>query len=401
MKTAVDIVLIIIRLYTAYFIIVSVFAFKKRSRTEKENRFQRFAALIPARNEEKCIGNIVESLRAQDYPPELLDVFVIPNNCTDDTRGAALRAGAGVIDVSDQVNSKGTALREAMARLMDCGYDAFIVFDADNEASQNFVSEMDKALSGNVRIAKSRIHAKNAGSGWVCACYEIHFCFANFFLNRARSALGLSARVIGTGFAVKTDLIREMGGFRSQTVTEDAELFARCSELGERIAYCHEAVTYDEEPMSFGVSMTQRYRWMSGIMQVTRLHFHGLLRGVFRRKTSKFCLDALMQMTFAFIQALIPFVLIANLFLSSGDAAGLTLSAAIWYFVTTANAVICIALNGRMHGQLLGGILMYPVFAASFILLQTASLFRDINEWKEIKHTGVKLGAADRSAAGV
>lgn len=53
----------------------------------------RFAVLIAARNEEPVISGLIESLLRQNYPKELFDIYVIPNNCTDDTAGAAQRAG--------------------------------------------------------------------------------------------------------------------------------------------------------------------------------------------------------------------------------------------------------------------------------------------------------------------
>ncbi len=56
---------------------------------------------------------------------------------------------------------------------------------------------MNQTLCNGVRVAKSRILAKNREDSWVAMCYEIHFCTANLFLNRARVRIGLSARLIG------------------------------------------------------------------------------------------------------------------------------------------------------------------------------------------------------------
>ena len=53
----------------------------------------RFAVLAAGRNEEAVISGFVRSILAQDYPRELFDVYVLPNNCTDDTAGTARAAG--------------------------------------------------------------------------------------------------------------------------------------------------------------------------------------------------------------------------------------------------------------------------------------------------------------------
>ena len=45
----------------------------------------KFMAILPAHNEEMVIGNLIDSLNNQDYDKELLDIYVIADNCTDNT----------------------------------------------------------------------------------------------------------------------------------------------------------------------------------------------------------------------------------------------------------------------------------------------------------------------------
>lgn len=165
---------------------------------------------------------------------------------------------------------------------------------------------MNQALSRSA-IVKSRILAKNRMQAGISACYEIYFCTANRFLNRAREALGLSARVIGTGFSIRRDLLEALGGFPCCTLAEDAELYAACLSHGIRIGYCESAVTYDEEPVTWRASLVQRRRWMSGIMQVSRLTLPKLFRN-FLRRPSLNRLDGMLQLAFPFLQALTPFL---------------------------------------------------------------------------------------------
>lgn len=118
---------------------ISLFAFLRKKPVAEPGQQLRFAVLVPARNEQACIAGIVESIRRQNYPPELTDIYVIPNNCTDNTAGAAISAGAHIIPVSPSVSSKGQALHEAFALLLKTDtHDAYCVFDADNEASATF-----------------------------------------------------------------------------------------------------------------------------------------------------------------------------------------------------------------------------------------------------------------------
>ncbi|MDO4732589.1 MAG: glycosyltransferase family 2 protein [Bacillota bacterium] len=400
LEKSLEIFFLLLKIFSFYFAGLALFGLlKPKALPETEQRLK-FAVLLPARNEESCIAAAVESILNQDYPPELVDVFVIPNNCSDDTEGAARRAGARILPVSPAVRSKGAALREGAAQLLsNSDHEAFCVFDADNEADRHFLSAMNRSLCGGARVAKSRILAKNAGQSWVCTCYEIYFCFANLFLNRARAVLGLSARLIGTGFGIRRDFLEEIGGFPAETITEDAELFALCAARGEKIAFCGAAITYDEEPLSFRTSLVQRRRWMSGIMQVTGLKLKALLPAILKRQGGLRALDACLQLCFGYVQALLPFALLLS-WLPDWEAAlaGLPLSLALGYGAAVAQALAALLLQKRFRSRLLPGILLYPLFLFSFIPLQSLALLKKIRVWQEIPHTGVRQFSAEKKA---
>lgn len=404
LETFADVFFIIAKIFAIYFGIISIFALIKPKQTPETEKRLKFAVLIPARNERSCIAGIIDSIKRQNYPSDCADVIVIPNNCTDDTAAVARDAGAKIMDMPPSVCSKGAALREAMARLCEnSDYDAFCVFDADNEADENFLEAMNRTLCAGARVAKSRILSKNRGQSWVCACYEIYFCVANQFMNRARNTLGLSARLIGTGFAVRRDFIEEIGGWNTETITEDAEFYAICAARGETIAFCEKAVTYDEEPLSFKTSVTQRKRWMSGVMQVAQLKAPELIRGLNRTTSFFTSLDTSLQFSFAYIQALLPiFFLLSFAASPSVVLSAAPLSIALGYLGALANAVLALALEKRLSGKMIVGILMYPLFMFSFIPLQTISLFKRTTVWHETRHTGVRRYApipATRNAA--
>ena len=393
MNTAVTVFFLILRVFSLYFLAVSLFGLCRRRTPEPAARLRRFAVLIAARNEESCIAGLIESLRAQHYPLELVDIWVLPNNCTDRTAEAARRAGAQVLEMPASVRSKGAALHTAAKALLRSArnYDAFCVFDADNEADPAFLSEMNRALD-RTAIVKSRILAKNRTQAGISACYEIYFCSANHFLNRAREAVGLSARVIGTGFAIRRDLLEALDGFPCRTLTEDAELYAACLCRGARIGYCEAAVTYDEEPVTWRASLVQRRRWMSGILQVARLTLPELLAN-FLRQPSLNCLDGLLQLSFPFLQALTPFFALEALLAGSMSLQGLPVSLLTAYGGCLAAAVAALALERRLDRKLVGGMLLYPVFMACFLPLQTLALFKTQTIWHEIRHSGVRLAA--------
>lgn len=379
-------------LYGLFFGAVSLCCILKTKHLPEPKRRLRFAVLVAARNEEGCIAGIVESTKRQNYPPELMDIYVIPNNCTDNTESAAKHAGAKILHVSPSVRSKGQALHEAFDWLLkNENHEAYCVFDADNEAHPDFLYEMNKNLAFS-RAAKSRILAKNAHEGWVCACYETYFCNANQMLNKARARLGLSARLIGTGFAVRRELMEELGGWNTSSLTEDAEFYAALAARGEHIAFAHGAITYDEEPLSFAQSITQRRRWMSGIMGVARENLPALLRRAVFGPNRRFAFDALMQLSFAWMQALaIPLFLLWAMAYPAQALDSLPQMTLSFYAGSFFAGGAALLLEGRMTKHTAAALFVYPLFIFSFLPLQTLSLFCPNKKWKPIRHSGVRL----------
>ena len=113
------ILFIITLLYSLYFAVTGLFAFKKDD-DRKIRSFRartKFAVLIAARNEAQVVGDLVKSLKAQNYPDDLYDIYTFVNNSSDDTFDVAKKAGAKAIDVTVPVKCKGDVLKFAFAKL--------------------------------------------------------------------------------------------------------------------------------------------------------------------------------------------------------------------------------------------------------------------------------------------
>ena len=115
LDTLILILTLLLKAASLWFLAVALFALRKPKRYAVCAPRTRFACLVAARNEEAVIGALVESLKKQDYPDALYDIFVIPNNCTDDTESEALCAGAKIFRCFEPVRCKGDALHEAVA----------------------------------------------------------------------------------------------------------------------------------------------------------------------------------------------------------------------------------------------------------------------------------------------
>ena len=378
--------LLVLKLASLYFLVVALFALKKPKPIARANPKTKFACVIAARNEERVVGQLVESLLRQDYPRALFDVYVMPNNCTDHTALAAIRAGAAVLRPRGDIHCKGDALHEAFETLLQKDYDAFCVFDADNFVEEHFLSRMNDAFCAGARAAKGAMRVKNPEDGALCGCYGLYFTCFDFFFSRARMNCGLSSKLVGTGFAVHRSVLERSGGWNSVTIAEDAEFAAYLAETGERVWFVPEAVTYDEAPTEIKVSLRQRRRWSSGVMDVAQARGGQLVSGIFKAGGAR-ALDMLLMLLQPYFQAggfLLTSVLLLSQPRLSQVLALLPLSLLAGFLAMATLARILTAIQGGKADYRV--IFLFPLFMASWLPLNLVSLVCRTRSWQEIEH---------------
>ena len=387
--------------FTLYFFYYAVYAVLSLRRGRPQRRCEpqtRFALVIAARNEEFVIGQLVESLRQQDYPDELYEIIVAPNNCTDDTRGAARRAGARIFDCRLPVRSKGEVLTQVFDTLLEEGrFDAACVFDADNLVDPGFLRAMNDACCAGARAAQGYRDSKNPYDTAVSGCYSIYYWMINRMYNHTRRAAHLSAMINGSGFMVSLKLIREMGGWHTVTMTEDIEFTTQCILRGERVEWVPAAVIYDEQPLTFAQSWKQRKRWSTGILQGFSLYFGRLARGVFAEHRIG-CLDQMMFFLAPFMQLAYLLSLLLGLSLDILYAQHqffpynelyyqLFISLNTSFAVSCVLSVFVLLIERKWNPRMLRGVLAYWFFLASWIPINLSCMIHKCTTWEEIRHT--------------
>jgi len=140
--------------------VMSLFGFWKRRKPLLKEPATRFAVLVAAHNEAQVISDVLDSLTGQAYPRELFDVYVVADNCTDETADVACRHGAIVYKRTDSVlTGKGYAIGWLLARIksLETPYDMMAMFDADNLVSANFLSEVDRYAQAGHRAIQATL----------------------------------------------------------------------------------------------------------------------------------------------------------------------------------------------------------------------------------------------------
>lgn len=300
--------------YAYQFFYVGV-RFVKRTPKRSTKTQHRYAAVVAARNESAVISELIQSLQSQSYPTELLDIYIVADNCTDDTAAVARACGAQVFERHNlQKVGKGYALNHAFEQIKAlCGirhYDGYLVFDADNVLDVNYVREINAVFDAGYPVVTSYRNSKNYGHNWISAGYALWFLRESKYLNGARMLCKTSCAISGTGFLVSSEIIEHDGGWKYNLMTEDIEFTVDNVIKGNIIGYCESAILYDEQPVDFKTSWNQRMRWTKGFYQVMRNYGAKLLSGCHSARGFQ-CFD--MLATIAPATLLTLFMLLVNM----------------------------------------------------------------------------------------
>ena len=355
-----------------------------------------FMAIIPAHNEESVIGNLLDSLNNQNYDKDLYDVYVIADNCTDNTAKIAKEKGAIVYKRFDEKNkTKGAALDWFLQQKIkeNAPYDALFIFDADNIVDKNFIVNMNKKLCQGEEVVQGYRDIKNPTDNWIAGGYALFYWTLHRLYHLARYNIGLSPNLNGTGFMVKFDVIKEEGGWKTETLTEDIEFSLQRIIKGRKLGWATDAIVYDEQPTSFAQSWNQRSRWSTGHIQCIAKYTKPLAQAVKEHKTMM-NLDGLLYLLGSFPMLIISLVvLLANFIMYSANV--LTpLEFAInilMYLIPTflfpgLTAIFVMFLEKRPIKPMLKVILCYPLFMGSWILINIKCLVKKETTWKKIDH---------------
>lgn len=277
-------------------------------------------------------------------------------------------------------------------------HDAYVIFDADNILNPLFLSKINDALDSGADVAVGYRDIKNFDTNPISAAYGIHFYRSTATLHRPRAVLGLSTHIAGTGYAIKSEHLKD--GWHFSSLTEDTQFTLNAIADGKKIVFCEDAIFYDEQPYQLKVMIRQRLRWAKGRLFSFLSCARKLFFGIFRKGSRKFeCYD---MFFYAFPKALFSAILsliypITTLILGTFSVQTDLFSVISKLIVTLLSSYFGFLLIGaisvfrerdKIHcsaGKMLIYILTFPLFDLTGLPIAIASLFMRI-KWKPIKH---------------
>ncbi len=239
----------------------------------------RFLFLIPAHDEEEGIGQTVESCRSVAYDPDRFAVWVIADNCSDETAKVAQEAGAEVLERSDPLKkSKGYALEYAFEQLPIDPYDAVVIVDADSDVDPGLLEAFAERLARGDDWLQCYYTVRNADASWRTRLLTFAFSLFNGVWLLGQDRLGLGAAFRGNGMCFST---RGLARFpwRVYGLTEDVEFSWALRVAGERVGFVPRGRVLAEMLTRGGpAAAAQRQRWEAGRKELRGLVLGPLLR---------------------------------------------------------------------------------------------------------------------------
>lgn len=381
----------------------------------KAQKIHKFAVIIPARNESAVIRNLLECLKSQTFPEEGYDVYVAVERADDPTCAIAKEYGAELyFKCNFDKKGKGYVLEEVVDHIFknreDRGYEAFIIIDADNILEPDYFEKLNDGLDAGYDIAVGYRNSKNWNDGWIAANTGLTFTRFSRFVNYARSRRGDTVLLTGTCYYIKTDIVRENGGWIWHSLTEDVELTTVSAINGYKTTYIEDAVFYDEQPTDLKTSVMQRKRWVKGFFDNGKayneqLYSRAVYGGGDRRTSIDMLMGAACMICFAVFFAA---YLLCNAFLMikyfdtpiAFDALYRFIGAWIGYFVVLYIDTIVLLVVERKRISMtlprkIETVLMRPLYSMLYVPVAISALTRKV-EWLPIEHKVNSVNGEDK-----
>ena len=404
------IALTVLYFYQFIYIVIALIGDKKKKLdTYEAKKLHKFAFIIAARNEQAVIGNLINSIKQQNYPAELIDVILVADNCTDDTALIAREHGAICYErFNNMLVGKGYALDYCFNKIVEqfgdyTAYDGYFIFDADNVIDKNYVKEMNKVFDRGYNVITSYRNSKNYDTNWITSGYSLWFIREAKYLNNPRMMLKTSCAVSGTGFLVNSSIIKKNNGWKFNLLTEDIQFSVVNILEGEKIGYCESAMFYDEQPTTFKQSWNQRMRWSKGFYQVMFRYGRELIAMMFKkREMFVSCYDMFMTLAPATLLS-IGCILLNLIFLAygatdvhmlrrilPGTLGSIAFAGVNFYLLMFSIGFITLVTEWNKilapANKKIKSLFTFPLFMITYVPISLVALVKKV-EWKPIAHS--------------
>ncbi|HBH0619436.1 TPA: glycosyltransferase family 2 protein [Clostridioides difficile] len=273
-----------------------IFYFKNFDKEIKEiDEYPMISILVPAHNEAKVIGRTVESLLLLNYPKSKMELIVINDNSSDNSKEI-------LENIKDRYNNYNFTIintdsltgGKGKSNALNIGYtiskgDFIAVYDADNTPDKNALRYLVQTIVMNDELGAviGKFRTRNKNKNLLTKFINIETLSFQWMSQAGRWQLFNLCTIPGTNFILRRSIIEEIGGWDSKAIVEDTEISFRIYKLGYKIKLVPQSITWEQEPETVKVWIKQRTRWAKGNIYVLMKY----IKNIFKQGRNKIVFD--------------------------------------------------------------------------------------------------------------
>ncbi|EGT4968451.1 glycosyltransferase [Clostridioides difficile] len=273
-----------------------IFYFKNFDKEIKEiDEYPMISILVPAHNEAKVIGRTVESLLLLNYPKSKMELIVINDNSSDNSKEI-------LENIKDRYNNYNFTIintdsltgGKGKSNALNIGYtiskgDFIAVYDADNTPDKNALRYLVQTIVMNNELGAviGKFRTRNKNKNLLTKFINIETLSFQWMSQAGRWQLFNLCTIPGTNFILRRSIIEEIGGWDSKAIAEDTEISFRIYKLGYKIKLVPQSITWEQEPETVKVWIKQRTRWAKGNIYVLMKY----IKNIFKQGRNKIVFD--------------------------------------------------------------------------------------------------------------
>lgn len=247
---------------------------------DRPGTWPRYTVLSALHDEAEVLPQLVERLSGIDYPPERLEGFLVLE-ADDEATIAVARATPRpqwlrlLIVPDGSPRTKPRALNHALA--VSTG-EFVTIYDAEDDPDPLQLREAASRFADDPHLGclQAPLHIRRKyktadPSPFVDRQFAAEYAALFEVTLPGMAALGLPFPLGGTSNHVRAEALRQVGGWDSHNVTEDADLGFRLWRAGWRSGVMARP-TYETPPGGLRAWLPQRTRWLKGFMQTWGVH---------------------------------------------------------------------------------------------------------------------------------
>lgn len=259
------------------------------------------SVVIPAYNEEKSIADTIKSIKHQTV--KIDEIIVVDDSSSDRTGEVAAGEGATVIRTPYNMGTKAMAQNYVLPLIKT---NLFVTIDADTilhpDAIEKTLPYFNDQKTGSVC---GFVIPQKISTIWEKGRF-IEYLFGISIVKAGQNNVGAVLVSSGCFSIFRTDIVRELGGFKQRTMAEDMDLTWEMHFKSYKIYCAPDAYCYPLDPPTASIFIKQVLRWYSAFFQNVAIHKKTLFRNRIGLFVYGYLLDAVLApviliLTFTFL----------------------------------------------------------------------------------------------------